>query len=531
MFRSQVAVPVASRVVSRLLAVLLLGCLVALSAIPAPRVVAAEKPGATSKRPNILFCMADDWGWPHAGVYGDKVCKTPSFDRIAREGVLFDHAYVSSPSCTPSRGAVLTGMYHWQLEHAANLWSVFPDKFAVYPELLERAGYVSGLSGKGWGPGRTESKGRDIAGKRYRNFQEFLGKREKGKPFVYWLGTSDPHRPFKKDAWKAAGMDLSKVHLFGHYPDAPEVRGDVADYYVEVQRWDKLVGSAMASLEKLGELENTIIVMTGDHGMPFPRCKSNLYDSGARVPLAIRWGNKIKGKLAGRRVKDFVSLVDLAPTFLAAAGVGEHKQMTGRSLMPVLLSSTSGNSKQDRSYVIHGKERHVPGQEKPNMGGYPGRAIRTHKYLYIRNVYPDRWPNGTPDWKNAAVPGAWFADTDGGPSKLYITANKDKDDEHRRSYELCFAKRPAEELYDCEKDPDQLNNLAADATMAKVKADLAAKLDAALKATGDPRALGGGEKLDQYPYLGGAPKHPSLRGGKKPKAKPNPKTKGKNAGN
>ncbi len=460
-------------------------------------------------RPNILFAIADDWGWPHAGAYGDKVVKTPAFDRLAKEGVLFNHAYVSSPSCTPSRGAILTGKYHWQLEGAGNLWSVFPDKFAVYPEILEKVGYVTGLSGKGWGPGRTESKGRNIAGKRFKSFQQFLAQRPKDKPFVYWLGTSDPHRPFKKDAWKAAGMDLSKVHLFGHYPDSPQVRSDVADYYVEVQRWDALVAAAIKSLEAINELDNTIIVMTGDHGMPFPRCKSNNYDSGARVPLAIRWGAKVKGK---RVVNDFVSLVDIAPTFLEAAGVNVPKDMTGRSLMAILQSDKQDRVESDRrSFVIHGKERHVPGQEAPNMGGYPSRAIRTHDYLYIRNYAPDRWPAGTPHHEKAAKKGAWFADCDNSPTKTYIVANKDKDAAHRNAYNLCFGKRPAEELYDLRNDPDQLNNVAAHDDFSAIKKKLGATLTAQLKATHDPRETGADVKFDDYPYLGGAPKFPKKR--------------------
>ena len=153
---------------------------------------------------------------------------------------------------------------------AGNLWSVFPDKFDTYPEMLERAGYQTGHSGKAWGPGKTETPSRQLAGKRYNNFAAFLQARDKSKPFCYWLGTSDPHRPFKKGAGEASGMDLSKVEVPGFFPDSPEVRGDIADYYFEVQRFDALVGSAMAELEKIGELDNTIIAMTGDHGMPWP---------------------------------------------------------------------------------------------------------------------------------------------------------------------------------------------------------------------------------------------------------------------
>jgi len=463
---------------------------------------------AEETRPNILFAIADDWGWPHAGAYGDRVVKTPTFDRLAREGLLFHHAYVSSPSCTPSRGAALSGQWHWRLEAGGNLWSIFPDKFATYPELLETAGYDVGVSGKGWGPGRTETPGRDLAGKRYRSFQAFLQSRAEGKPFCFWLGSSDPHRPYQRGSGAASGMELDKVHLFGCFPDAPEVRSDVADYYFEVQRFDRLVGAALASLEEIGELDNTLVLMTGDNGMPFPRCKSNLYDSGTRMPLAARWPGRIK---PGRTVEDFVSFTDFAPTFLEAAGLKPPPDMTGRSLMNVFRSDQSGRVDPERDFVLTGKERHCPAQEAPEMGGYPCRAIRTHEYLYIRNFRPDRWPAGTPNWQKATFKNAWYGDCDNGPTKMYMVENRDKDDAHRRLYEAAFGKRPAEELYDLKKDPEQLDNVASDPKYAEVRKELDRRLTEQLEATGDPRVVGGGEKFDEYPYLGGAPTYPGTK--------------------
>ncbi len=196
------------------------------------------------ERPNILFCIADDWGW-HASAYGEPVLKTPHFDRIAKEGVLFNYAYVSSPSCTPSRGAVLTGQWHWRLEAGANLWCVFPDRHATYPEILGEAGYFTGKTRKAWGPGRTETLGRQLAGKDFKSFDVFLNQRPEGKPFCFWIGSSDPHRGFKLNSGEQSGMDLSKIRVPGYFPDAPIVRTDVADYFFEVQRFDALVGSAL----------------------------------------------------------------------------------------------------------------------------------------------------------------------------------------------------------------------------------------------------------------------------------------------
>jgi arylsulfatase A-like enzyme len=468
---------------------------------------------ANQTRPNILFAIADDWSWPDAGAYGDPVVKTPAFDRLAREGLLFHHAYVSSPSCTASRGAILTGQYHWRLEGAANLWSVFPNKFRTYPEILADAGYAVGVSGKGWGPGRTEDRKRDPAGTRYRSFSEFLTRRAKDKPFCYWLGSSDPHRPYKPGSGAASGMQLEDIRMPECFPDTPVVRSDMADYLFEVQRFDALVDSALKALEKLGELDNTIVCVTGDNGLPFPRCKANLYDTGVRVPLVIRWPARVP---AGRTTDDFVSLTDLAPTFLEAAGLNPAGDMTGRGLMQLLVSSRSGRIDPERSFVLTGKERHCPAQEKPDMGGYPCRMLRTHDFLYIRNFRPDRWPAGTPNYQNATYPGAWFAECDNSPTKSYIVDNREQDALHEKLYDLSFAKRPTEELYDLQADPGQLSNMADAPEFAEAKQRLANALLERLRATGDPRALGGGDQFDTYPYLGGAPAHPDFKRTKAP---------------
>jgi len=449
-------------------------------------------------RPNILFCIADDWGWPHAGVYGDGVVKTPTFDRLAREGVVFDHAYVSSPSCTPSRNAILTGQHHWRLEEGANLHSTLDASIPVYPLLLGDAGYHVGHWRKCWGPGDLKAGGydqRNPGGRRYkRGFAEFLEARPEGTPFCFWLGSSDPHRPYKAGSGEAAGIEPEKIRVPGFYPGAPQIRADIADYYFEVQRFDSDCAAAIDLLEASGELDNTIIVMTGDNGIPFPRCKSNIYDMGVRVPLALRWGAVVE---PGRRLNDFVSLVDLAPTFLNSAAVALPTEMTGRSLLPLLESEHSGRVDAARDHVVFGKERHVPAQVSPHMGGYPCRGLRTDRYLYIRNFEPDRWPAGVPE--GATHPIGQFADCDDSPTKTYLMEHRD-DAEVRRFFESAFAKRRAEELYDMQSDPDQLDNLADVENYAEIKAHLAAILTAELKATGDPRALGQPVLFDSYPY-------------------------------
>ena len=459
-------------------------------------------------RPNILFAIADDWGWPHAGAYGDQVVQTPNFDRIAAEGALFQNAFVSSPSCTPSRNAILTGQYHWRLGSGANLWSRLDTRHATYPRLLQEAGYFVGHWRKSWGPGKLDNWPQPPAGPSFEGFEAFLEQRPADKPFCFWLGASDPHRPYKAGSGKESGLDLTKVHLFSHFPDVKAIRSDVADYYFEVQRFDQDVGKAIAVLERRQLLDDTWIVITGDHGMPFPRCKSNCYDSGVRVPLAIRWPEAREG-VRGATLEDFVSLTDLAPTFLVAGGIDVPKTMTGQSLQPLLIPSDPNPGGQRRSRVFFGKERHTIAQEAPDRGGTPMRAIRTHEFLLIRNYRPDRWPAGTPNWKQATRPGAWLSDCDNGPTKSYIVQNKDRDATHRRSYDLCFAKRPEYELYDVKGDPNQTINVADRPEFQATLAALKVELDRELAATGDPRAVGRGDEVFDSPeYFGGAPQHP-----------------------
>jgi N-sulfoglucosamine sulfohydrolase len=464
---------------------------------------------ANKNRPNILFCLADDWSWPHAGIAGDRVVKTPTFDRIAREGVLFKNAFVSAPSCTPSRGAIVTGQWHWRLEEGGNLWSTLPAKFDVYPDILEKAGYHIGFTRKGWGPGRDEPGGRkrNPAGPRFKNFEQFLKARPQGKPFCFWFGSTDPHRGYKWQSGIKSGMKLEDVQVPACMPDSEEVRTDICDYYWEVQRFDTEVGQLLKILEENSELDNTLVAVSGDNGMPFPRCKSNLYDLGTNVPLVVRWPARVKG---GRIVEDFISLADLAPTFLEAAGLKATPQMTAKSFLNVLTSDNSGRVDPKRDHILTGKERHVPCQET-GMAGYPMRAIRTHDFLYIRNFKPNLWPAGAP--KGYAQPteivvsrprGTFYgySDVDASPTKSYMLKYRD-DPKVNKLFELAFGKRPAEELYDLRKDPDQLNNVAALPEYAKVKNKLAAALMAELKATKDPRVLGKGDVFDTYPYYAG----------------------------
>lgn len=459
----------------------------------------ASRPAA-GDRPNILFCIADDWGWPHAALFGDKVVRTPTFERVARDGVLLRHTYCAAPSCTPSRGSVLTGQMFYRLGEGANLWSTLPAALPVYTDLLEAAGYHVGCTRKGWGPGNVQAGGRtqNAAGRPYKDFGAFLAAAPADRPFCFWFGSYEPHRGYKLGSGAAGGMRPEDVQVPPIWPDAPEVRRDILDYYLEVQQYDRQVGDLLEQLRTAGRLDNTLVVMTSDNGCPFPRCKTNLYDMGTRMPTAAMWLRRVGG---GRVVDDFISFTDLAPTFLEAAGLPVPEAMTGRSFLDVLCSDKGGRVDPARDHVVTGRERHHGGA-RPGRQGYPMRALRTHDYLYIRNFEPDRWPAGDPECRVEGGGTFDYADVDGGPTKTYMLRHRE-DPAVGPLFDLSFGKRPAEELYDCRNDPHQTKNLAADPACADVRARLAERLASYLKRTADPRAAGRGDVFDTYPYCGG----------------------------
>ncbi|TWU42940.1 Sulfatase [Novipirellula aureliae] len=450
------------------------------------------------KRPNILFCFADDWGWPHGHVYGDEVVRSPALDRIARNGVLFEHAFVSSPSCTPSRNAVITGQAFYRLGEGANLHSTLDRAHPNFVSLLEDAGYQVGHYRKAWGPGDFTAGGYQThpCGPNS-TFDAFIAKLDTSKPFCFWFGTSDPHRPYKLGSGRESGLAIDKIDVPPFYPDEEIIRSDIADYYFEVERFNNEVDLVLDKLEQMGLSDNTIVVISGDHGMPFPRCKGNLYDGGTRVPLAIRWPSKVP---IGRRVSDLVSLTDLAPTFLEAAGVRVPAQMTGRSLLPILSSKAEGRIDSSRNAVIVGRQRHTPAQESPSINGYPSRGIRTDEYLLIVNFEPDRWPAGVPSGSTHPINS--FADCDNGPTKSRIM-ECNQDAENQQYYDRCFARRPAEELYVLADDPAQVDNRIDDPSLAEVAKILRNQLYEKLRETNDPLVVGNQKQasaFDRYPY-------------------------------
>jgi arylsulfatase A-like enzyme len=457
-------------------------------------------PGSPA-RPNILFIIFDDWGWRDAGAYGCTWVKTPNFDRVASEGVLFRSAFTSNPKCSPCRASILTGRNTWQLKEAVSHNGLFPAGFEVYPDLLEQSGYVVGLTGKGWGPGdfKTQAKRtRNPAGPGFdehrstppasgigrndyaKNFAAFLQQRAKDKPFCFWMGFQEPHRAYERDSGVRLGKNLADVKVPAYLPDMATVRGDLADYAIEVEWADSHIGLALKQLEAAGELENTLVIVTSDHGMPFPYVKGQIHEDGFRLPLAMRWGKGIK---PGRVVEDFINVRDLAPTYLELAGLPPHAQVTGRSLVNILRSPQSGWI-ENRAEMLVGKERHDLG--RPNDLGYPVRALRTKDFLYVHNFHPDRWPVGNPETD--------FGNCDPSPTKELLKALGG------HYYELSFGKRLPDELYDLRHDPQGVNNLAHDLVHAGTLEAMRARLMQLLREEQDPRVLGQAHVFDTYQY-------------------------------
>jgi len=460
------------------------------------------------RRPNILLAIADDLSYPYASAYGDPIVRTPAFDRVASHGVLFRNSFCCAPSCTPSRSAILMGRNVWELGAAGVLYGTIPTGHPLYTHQLEDAGYFTGFTGKGWSPGDWRAGGlaRHPNGREFNtrlvmnppvgidtrdyaaNFDDFLSARKPGQPFCFWFGCAEPHRVYGQGAGLREGKDPLKVRVPAHWPDTPEIRSDILDYYQEIEYFDSHLGRMIAALEKAGELEDTLLIVTSDNGMPFPRAKVNLYDGGTRMPLAISWPSSIPG---GREIRDFVSHADLAATIIEAAGVAAPSP---RSILPILKAQNSGQVDPQRDHAVTALERHT--YCRPDGATYPMRAIRTAGHLYIRNFAPDRWPTGGPDFISSnKTP---HGDVDGCPTKDFMLSSAARR-KFSRQYELCFGKRPVEELYDISADPDQVNNIAGLPANAALKQQLSTRLERYLRQTSDAR-IDGRDPWQNYPY-------------------------------
>ncbi|GAA4305259.1 sulfatase [Compostibacter hankyongensis] len=474
----------------------------------------AQTPHPPARLPNILFCIADDASYPFMSAYGCQWVHTPGFDEVARNGILFNNAYTPNAKCAPSRSCILTGRNSWQLEAAANHVAYLPAKFITYAEALDSGRYFVGYTGKGWAPGdagTVNGKKREPAGKPYNrirtvpptrqispidyaaNFRAFMKEKPRGQPFCFWFGGFEPHRPYAfRSGIEKGGKSVTAIDKVPPFwPDNDTIRADMLDYAFELEYFDKQLVKALQILKESGELDNTIIVVTADNGMPFPRAKGQEYEYSNHIPLAVMWKNGIQHP--GRIVDDFVSFIDLAPTFLEVAGVDPGRTgmqpITGKSLTDIFYSSREGTVNPQRDHVLIGKERHDVG--RPHDEGYPIRGIIAKGFLYLHNFKTDRWPAGNPE--------TGYLNVDGSPTKTQVIQSR-KTPDTRKYWEWSLGKRQPDELYRLQSDRSCLNDLSANPEYRHILDTLRTQLFTELKAQQDPRMYGRGDIFDQYPY-------------------------------
>jgi len=468
-------------------------------------VAGSAAPAPSGARPNLLVFISDDESWLERGIYGWNRVPTPHFDRVARAGALFTRGYASAPSCAPARAALLTGRNFWELEQGAFIQAWIPAKFPCLPDLLEQAGYHAGFTGKGWGPGvlgAPSDRTRNPAGKAYSarrrpapgpgmsvvdyagNLEAFLDARPEGRPFWFWVGVTEPHSPWAEDNHRRlaaeTGLTPEQLPVPGFLPDTPGLRRTRANMMQEMRQADDDLGRVLAVLERRGELENTLVIVTADNGTGMARAKTNVHDWGIHVPLAIAWPRGMPG---GRVIDDFVNFIDLGPTMLEAAGVSIPREMTGRSLVSVLASGRSGRVDPARGSTVAGLEWHG---EEPELS-LAARTIREERYQYIVNY------SATPRLRldpRERRPDSDYASSAAAVDELALIARHPEHPLVRGFTHLYVAPRPPEELYDTQEDPWQLRNLAADPALAVVKARLRAQLEDYQRRTRDPRITG-----------------------------------------
>lgn len=499
----------------------------------------------------MFFFFADDWG-RYASIYSDAnqpslndVIHTPNIDRIAREGVLFQNAFVPVASCGPCRASLATGRYFWSCGTGAFLnaknsnWKGEPNPFVSLPKfadlLRDQAGYFVRKSRKTFaftdspptaamkgfgrvnyeryglyvGQAKTDQERRQRHAEVIENSRREMKKMlTADKPWFFVFGSINVHRPYVPDSGKKLwGIDPDSLKglIPPYLPDVHDVRRDFSDYLGEVMAIDLMLGAMLEELDRAGQLDNTLILLSGDHGIPgVPRGKTNCYDLATRVPLIARLPGTIP---AGRSVNDFVSVMDVGPTLLDLVGVSCLEQFDGRSFLAQLRSNQSGWIDPTRDSVIIGRERHFHTARDGNVP-YPMRAIRTKHKLYIRNFKPDRWPMGNP-YEAAEVSDPdelymmglktepAYKDLDGSLTKAFMMSRLDAGDEDARKWAMTMHRRPPEELYDLRSDPHQLNNLADAPEQADTLKALRRRLDTLMNATKDPRLE---DRFDYRPW-------------------------------
>lgn len=392
-----------------------------------------------SKSPNIVLIIGDDIGIEDIGCYGNTQVTTPNLDRIFKEGLRFTNAYVTTSSCSPSRCSIISGRYPHNTG-ASELHTFLPAKITTFPELLKAAGYYTAQAGK-WHMGDSAKKGFDVIhDKRKENgdggeemWLTILKERPKEKPFFMWLASYDAHRPWGPNRFSGKNSS-SKIIPPLYLANTGKTRDDLARHFDETTRFDHYIGLVESELKTQGVLDNTIIIILSDNGIPFPRSKTRLYNSGTQTPFLVKWDNANLKK--GATCESLISSIDIAPTLLDLARLEIPSSFQGKSLVKLLQKP----SIDFRKYVF----------TEHNWHDYEAfeRMVRTKDFLYVLNLRP-----------SLTNPGP--ADVTSSPSFQDLKDIRDSGKLTAAQADIFITPRPREELYDCRNDPMQLVNVAS----------------------------------------------------------------------
>jgi len=420
--------------------------------------MASCKKHDTDDRPNFIIFVADDAAWDDSGAYGNKGIKTPNIDALAKEGMMFTNAFVTTSSCSPSRCSIMTGLYPHNTG-APELHMPLPSDKDIFVGELHDAGYYTVSAGK-WhlGPERSEFDTifhtREPSGAA--DWVRALESRPVDQPFFLWLAAMDPHRIYEEGIIPDPHQNAD-VTVPPYLPDNEITRKDFALYYDEITRLDANIGMVMEALKRQGQDENTVVVYITDNGRPFPRCKTRLLDSGLKSPFVIRWPKWIS---PGTISSSLVSAVDIAPTICELAGIEIPNQFQGVSFAPILHNpDTSVRALVYGEHNWHDYQAHE-------------RSVRSIDFLYIRNAFPQFNASPPADAVNSITYREMI--------QLYNAGDLDVE------YRDCFvAPRTSEELYDVKKDPYQQSNISGDPQYQAVLEEFRRELDRWIDDTGD----------------------------------------------
>ena len=414
---------------------------------------------AGEKRPaNILWLIADDVGPQEFGCYGHPTIRTPNIDRLAREGLRFTNAFVTTSSCSPSRASLFTGKYPHSTQ-AENLHEPLPADQVILPEFLARQGYFTGNVGK-FHLGGVARKKLDRVLDGVGDWRAFLSERPNDRPFFLSVGFHDAHRGFDRGCVDPPHQH-SDVIVPPFLPDVPDVREELASFYDEISRMDGVIGDIVKTLADEGVLDDTLVMFLGDNGMPFPRAKTTLYDSGIHTPLVVRWPEAFQ---AGQRYSGLTSVVDITPAMLDAAGIAVPSGMQGSSFMKQVAQP----QRHGRRYVFAEKNWHDLDDHS--------RAVRDERFKYIRNAYPER-------------PLETAADCANSPTFQTMRRMRDAGTLHNEAMLLFRSRRSPEELYDLAYDPNEFRNLVVEPAYQEVLERMRTRLDLWIEETQDVSPL------------------------------------------